>query len=186
VRRYQQELAALTLVRPDQVWSKQRKDEVLIDVDDVALGHTTKLRWNESAAWIWSEKIVHPPIIDHDIFEQVQVMASGRATNPARHKPHRAQHPYALRGYVWCGVCGQRMQSYWANAVPYCRCRFPAEYALANHVEHPLSVSLREEAIIGHIGRWLALEFAPAPSRPDDSRPGRSPATRHGTRRERQ
>jgi len=27
-----------------QVWSKQRKDEVLIDVDDVTLGHTTKLR----------------------------------------------------------------------------------------------------------------------------------------------
>ena len=37
---------------------------------------------NESAAWIWSEKIVHPPIIDRDIFEQVQVMASGRATTP--------------------------------------------------------------------------------------------------------
>ena len=35
-----------------QVWSKQRKDEVLIDVDDVALGHTTKLRWNDSASWI--------------------------------------------------------------------------------------------------------------------------------------
>jgi hypothetical protein len=78
------------------------------------------------------------------------------------------------------------MQSYWANAAPYYRCRFPAKYALANHVEHSLSVSLREEAIIGHIDRWLALEFAPAPSRPDDSRPGRSPATRHGTRRERQ
>ena len=119
---------------PTRFWSKQRKDEVLIDVDDVALGHTTKLRWNESAAWIWSEKIVHPPIIDHDIFEQVQVMASGRATNPARHKPHRAQHPYALRGCVWCGVCGRRMQSYWANAAPYYRCRFPAEYALANHL----------------------------------------------------
>jgi hypothetical protein len=52
-----------------QVWNKQRKDEVLIDVDDVALGHTTKLR-----------------------------------------------------------------------------CRFPAEYALANHIEHPLNVNLREDA----------------------------------------
>jgi site-specific DNA recombinase len=28
------------------VWNKQRKTEVLIDVDDVALGHETKLRWN--------------------------------------------------------------------------------------------------------------------------------------------
>jgi site-specific DNA recombinase len=44
-----------------QVWSKQRKDEVLIDVNDVALGHTTKLRWNQTSIWIWSEKLVHPP-----------------------------------------------------------------------------------------------------------------------------
>jgi recombinase len=87
-----------------QVWSKQRKDEVLIDVDDVALGHTTKLRWNETDDWIWSEKIVHPPIIDREIFDQVQMLVSGRASKPARHKPHRAQHPYALRGCVWCGI----------------------------------------------------------------------------------
>jgi hypothetical protein len=29
---------------------------VLLDVDDVALGHVTKLRWNESGKWIWSEQ----------------------------------------------------------------------------------------------------------------------------------
>src|ERR1700760_2631402 len=51
-----------------QVWNKQRKDEVLIDVEDVALGHTTKLRWNDSDKWLWSNKIVHPPIIDRDDF----------------------------------------------------------------------------------------------------------------------
>lgn len=30
-----------------EVWNKQRKDEVLLDVEDVALGHQTKMRWNE-------------------------------------------------------------------------------------------------------------------------------------------
>jgi hypothetical protein len=30
-----------------QVWNKQRKDEVLIDVEDVASGHATKMQWNE-------------------------------------------------------------------------------------------------------------------------------------------
>jgi hypothetical protein len=34
----------------------------------------TKLRWNDSAIWIWSEKIIHAPIIDRDTFGQVQVM----------------------------------------------------------------------------------------------------------------
>ena len=36
-----------------QVWNKQRRDEVLLDVEDVALGHETKLRWNSPADWIW-------------------------------------------------------------------------------------------------------------------------------------
>lgn len=53
------------------------------------------------------------------------------------------------------------MQSHWANGAPYYRCRFPAEYALANHVEHPLNVSMRESVIIGHVDGWLAREFAP-------------------------
>jgi site-specific DNA recombinase len=96
-----------------QVWNKQRKDEVLIDVEDVGLGHTTKLRWNETGKWLWSDKIVQPPIIDREIFDQVQAMVAGRAHTPAAHKPHRTHHPYALRGCVWCGLCGRRMQSHW-------------------------------------------------------------------------
>jgi site-specific DNA recombinase len=134
---------------------------VLIDVEDVALGHTTKLRWNESGKWIWSDKIVQPPINDRETFDQVQTMISGRAAAPAEHKPHRRQHPYALRGLVTCGICGRRMQSHTVHGDAYYRCRFPAEYALANRVEHPLSVSLREDMIIGQVDSWLAREFAP-------------------------
>ena len=143
------------------MWNKQRKDEVLIDVEDVALGHTTKLRWNETGKWLWSDKIVQPPIIDRDDFDQVQAMVAGRAHAPAEHKPHRSRHPYALRGCVWCGVCERRMQSHWAHDVPYYRCRFPAEYALANRVQHPVNVYLREDQLIGEVNGWLAREFAP-------------------------
>jgi site-specific DNA recombinase len=53
------------------------------------------------------------------------------------------------------------MQSHWANSAPYYRCRFPAEYALANRVEHPLNVCLREDAILGEVDGWLARQFAP-------------------------
>jgi hypothetical protein len=31
-----------------QVWNRQRKDEVLIDITDVTLGHVTKMRWNDA------------------------------------------------------------------------------------------------------------------------------------------
>jgi hypothetical protein len=33
------------------------------------------------------------------------------------------------------------------------RCRFVAEYALANHVQHTLTVNLREDLIIGQVDR---------------------------------
>jgi site-specific DNA recombinase len=104
------------------VWNKQRKDEVLIDVEDVALGYTTKLRWNDNGTWLctwlWSNKVVQPPIVDRDAFDRVQAMAAGRAHAPAAHKPHRARRPYALRGCVWCGVCERWMQGHWVNDVP--------------------------------------------------------------------
>ena len=53
------------------------------------------------------------------------------------------------------------MQGHWVNDTPYYRCRFPAEYALANHIDHPLSVFLREAAVIGEVDHWLARELAP-------------------------
>jgi hypothetical protein len=53
------------------------------------------------------------------------------------------------------------MQSHWAHEVPYYRCRFPAEYALANRVQHPLNINLRQDEVIGHVDKWLAREFAP-------------------------
>jgi site-specific DNA recombinase len=66
-----------------QVWNRQRKDEILLDVHDVALGHTTVMRWNEQDKWIFSEQIVHPPIITDDTFGQAQQFLAGR-TSAAR------------------------------------------------------------------------------------------------------
>ncbi len=51
-----------------QVRNRQRKDEVLIDVHDVALGHTTKMGWNDEDKWIYSDEASTPPIIDDDPF----------------------------------------------------------------------------------------------------------------------
>jgi predicted transposase YbfD/YdcC len=44
-----------------QVWNKQRKDEILLDVEDVALGHETRMRWNDPTSWVWSAQVVHEP-----------------------------------------------------------------------------------------------------------------------------
>jgi hypothetical protein len=42
-----------------KVWNCQRADEVLIDVEDVALGHTVKMRWNAADQWVRSERVAH-------------------------------------------------------------------------------------------------------------------------------
>ncbi|WP_370026309.1 recombinase family protein [Planotetraspora sp. GP83] len=144
-----------------QVWNKQRTDEVLLDVEDVALGHTSKMRWNGKDAWVWSDKPVHEPLIDMEMFERVQEIMGGRGRGPAVHKPHRARHDYILRGCVFCGVCQRRMEGHWANKMPYYRCRFPQEYAIANKIRHPRNVCLREDAILPSLDHWLALEFSP-------------------------
>src|SRR5215207_8386632 len=79
-----------------QVWNKQRKDEVLIDVEDVALGHETRMRWNKQQAWIWSAEGVHEPIIDADTFAKAakELSAGGRRT--IDRAPKRTPHPYQL------------------------------------------------------------------------------------------
>ena len=53
------------------------------------------------------------------------------------------------------------MQGHWANPAPYYRCRFPSEYALANHVSHPLNVTLRQDILLDPIDEWLASKFGP-------------------------
>ncbi|WP_285499557.1 recombinase family protein [Actinokineospora sp. NBRC 105648] len=60
-----------------QVWNKQRKDEILLDVEDVALGHMSRMRHNQPDQWVWSDDVVHDALIDGDTFDRVrQVMAA--------------------------------------------------------------------------------------------------------------
>ncbi len=144
-----------------QVWNRQRKDEVLLDVHDVALGHTTKMRWNDEEKWIFSEEILHPPIIDDATFQKAQDLLTARREARGPHKPHKSRHAYVLRGLLFCAICQRRMQGHWANAAPYYRCRFPSECAIANRVQHPLNVTLRQDVLLGPLDEWLASKFEP-------------------------
>jgi site-specific DNA recombinase len=141
-----------------QVWNRQRKDEVLLDVDDVAQGFITKMRWNEQDRWIWSDHQVHDPLIDLATFERVQALRRSRGQAQQR-APRRTPRPYLLRGLLYCGVCGRRMQGSWNNDAPYYRCMFLTEYAAKNEIEHPRAVYLREDQLVPHLDRWLVGKF---------------------------
>lgn len=148
-----------------QVWNKQRTDEVLLDVDDVALGHVAVMRWNGRDQWLISKDIVHEPLVDQADFDRVQQMLTGRArTATAPKRAHRSRHPYVFKSLVFCGVCGRKMQGQHSHGVAYYRCRFPQEYAVANKVDHPRNVIMRESVLITPLDTWLVGEFA-APQR---------------------
>jgi len=106
-----------------QVWNRQRKDEVLIDVNDVALGHTTKMRWNDPGEWVYSDAIAHPALVGDGDFDAAQDLLSGPRGRAVTRKPRSTSHPYLLRGLLICGTCGRRMQGSWSNNQAYYRCR---------------------------------------------------------------
>jgi site-specific DNA recombinase len=160
-----------------QVWNRQRKDEVLIDVHDVAQGHMTKMRWNDEEQWIFSEEIVHPPIIDDETFQQAQRLLAAKNARKTNRRPRSTPRPYVLRGLLFCGICRRRMQGSWNNDQPYYRCTFPNEYAHAKHIQHPRAVYLRSRGR-SRTGR-LAYQGARSRAPPGHARrPGGGPADR--------
>ncbi len=144
-----------------QVWNKQRKDEVLLDVNDVALGYETRMRWNDRDSWVWSDTIAHPPLVTVNDFELVQTIMAASGRGRTGNRQRRVRRHYLLRGLMLCGLCGRKMQSHQAHEMAYYRCRYPNEYALANHVQHPRNVYVAERDIVPALDNWLLTAFAP-------------------------
>ncbi len=145
-----------------QVWARQRKDEDLIDPEDVALGHQTRMRWNDQDDWIWSQEITHEPLVDAETFAEVQqLMASHvRVARPKTVMP--TERAYLLRGLLFCGVCGRRMGGNYNHGKPHYRCTFPQQYAQKKGLEHPRTVYLREDKVVPALDEWLGQLFDPA------------------------
>ncbi|MCM0673276.1 hypothetical protein NCC78_00805 [Micromonospora phytophila] len=74
---------------------------------------------------------------------------NGPGGEPAKHVRQGNRKPYVFRGLIHCA------------GDAYSRCRFLQKYALANQVEHPGNVCLREDALTDPLDTWLASAFAP-------------------------
>ncbi|MEV6108527.1 recombinase family protein [Streptomyces sp. NPDC051940] len=88
-----------------QVWNKQPKREVLLDIDDVTLGHRTQQSLNPVEEWIWSADPVHTPLVSMEIFTRAQGKAAARRSpgHRAERMPRSTHRDYALRGLLYCG-----------------------------------------------------------------------------------
>ncbi|MFC9659492.1 recombinase family protein [Nocardia sp. NPDC127606] len=143
------------------VWNRQRKQESLIDVEDVALGHQTRLTWNPKSEWVFSDQPAHEPLVDRSDFDRVQRRLASRGPGSSGRAVRKRKHPYAYKGLITHEGCGRLMQGTWNHDRAHYRCRYPSEYALANHIDHPPSVYLREDHLTEPIDRWLAQAFRP-------------------------
>lgn len=144
-----------------QVWGRQRRDEVLLNVNDVAAGHVSRVRWNDADRWIWSTKPTHQPLVDQATYQAAQARIAARSPHSPR-TPRATPRPYLLRGRLRCALCQRRLQGQWIRGEAYYRCRYPAEYAAASGFQHPKSVYLREIDLVGRLDDWLADLFSPA------------------------
>ena len=142
-----------------QVWNRQRRVEILKDVRNVAAGHVSQMRWNEPTDWVWSAQPTHEALITTDTFTEVSSHLAAGRNRPATRKPRRTRLPYLLRGLLHCGVCGRRMQGQVNHDELHYRCRYPSEYALANTVEHPRNIYVRQDRVVPPLDAWLVHLF---------------------------
>lgn len=144
-----------------QVFNRQRRQDELVSVDDGAAGYRSKMQWNDRGDWVWSTGLAHEPIVDAETFTRAQQQVAAGAHRPAERKPRRTPRPYLLRGLIYCGLCGRKMQGNWNNDRAHYRCRLASEYALANELDHPKAVYVREDAVLPLLDARLAELFAP-------------------------
>ncbi|GIF52462.1 DNA invertase Pin-like site-specific DNA recombinase [Asanoa ferruginea] len=145
-----------------QVWNRQRSDDVLLDVDDVAAGYTTRHRWNHPDDWVRSTDQAHEPLIDADTFTRVQDAIHVRGTAGQTGKaPRRSDVPYLFRGLITCGMCGRRMGAGVHHGRVYYRC--VASQLTEPPEGHPPTVYLRQDALLAPVTAFLREGEPPGP-----------------------
>lgn len=93
---------------------------------------------------------------------QAKRLARGHSQRTAaERKPRTSSRPYALRGLLRCALCRRKMQCNFNNGRNHYRCRYTAEYARTNALDHPLTVYVREDAILPKLDAWIAKACAP-------------------------
>ncbi len=148
-----------------RVWGKQRRYEELLDINDVAAGHVTRMRWRPRAEWIEGSRPGPEALVDEETFLAV---AARIGTTARRVRQRTSPHPYLLRGLLCCGLCGRKMQGSAKRPrtsegrVRVCyRCELAKVRAVPADLNHPRTVYVREDAIVPRLDAWLAEIVTP-------------------------
>jgi site-specific DNA recombinase len=150
-----------TLATPATRCGTSSARTVLINVEDVALGHETRMRWNPEAAWIWSPCPVHEPLITREMFDDARRVLHVGTRVAAQRGPRAGPRTYLLRGLLTCATCGRRMEGSWNNGRAHYRCKVPNGEAGCVVTSHPPTIYVREDKIVRALDGWLSHAFDP-------------------------
>ena len=141
------------------------------------------MRWNDGDQWIYSDQIVHPPIIDDETFRRAQ-------EHPGRPQGGRASTsrtgpgtPTRCAGCCSAGSATGACKATGPTPHPITGAASPANTPWPTTSSHPLNVTLREDAMLGPLDGWLAGKFAPAHLAQHHRRAGRRQHCRPHRRR---
>jgi hypothetical protein len=90
-----------------QIWNCKPTDEVLLHVDNVALGHAARMRWNPADQWLFSGWIAHPPLLARDQAVAIFLPGIGSASAVRQAGARKVSAKYC----VSCTTCS------WANSM---------------------------------------------------------------------
>lgn len=151
-----------------RVWGKQEKFERLMNVDDVAAGEVTRMRWRQDDQWIRPKQPTHPAIIDVEMFEKVRERIGSPAGRSSHRSPKavRSGRIYPLASRCFCVHCDGRLSARFYQSkkrdgtgrVLY-RCEVGSKRSLPSGlVDHPVS-SLNQGLLLPLLDDYLVGLF---------------------------
>jgi len=114
--------------------------------------------------WLWTPKPAHDAIVTREVWEAAQHAAAEHTTRPDRDGPAPyASRTYVLRSRVRCRACNRRMSGgvrpgAVGETITYYICPHRRENPrhAAKNPDHPISVNVREDALVTAIREGLA------------------------------
>lgn len=115
-------------------------------------------RRNPVSEWIWSPEPVHEVLVDLDTFIQVQEVSGhrfGSRTDPGPNTKHpQTKRSYLFRTYLFCDLCGRRMNGKTRRRVYYA-CNPKKAYLPAGHPAAG-GVFVREDHLLEKVNAFLS------------------------------
>jgi len=142
-----------------RVWGKQEKFERLLDLDDIAAGYETRMRWKGQEGWVRPAERTHEALVDEQTIAAVQDRLAHPGA-PGSRKPRTTVNTYPMRGMLYCAACEHRMQAEKRPWGVLYRCDTRGRRSLPADLQHPKTVSVSADRLEKVVDDWIVNTLA--------------------------